>query len=309
VMITVAICTWNRADLLDQTLESMRALIIPAGIGWEVIVVNNNCTDRTDEIIAKHAGALPLRRLFEPNPGQSNARNCAVADAEGDLLVWTDDDVIVDAEWLTHYVCAAQAFPRSAYFGGTVEPWFSIRPPRWIEENLDRLEGFYAIRDLGRDVRLLKEGEFVFGANMAVRTEIARRFPFDPNLGLTPKSEIRGDETEFQATLITAGYVGTWVGPAKVRHIIPATRLTRQYIRDWNRGAGRTMARIEGPAQCARLFGYPRYGLRKYLMCLPKSVLLSIGTSKEWLVGFIERSYMEGYLSEQRRLLNTHKRA
>ncbi len=76
--VTVAICTWNRAKLLDQTLTRMQQLRIPANVAWELLVVNNNCTDDTDAIIAGHESALPLRRLFEPKPGLSNARNFAV---------------------------------------------------------------------------------------------------------------------------------------------------------------------------------------------------------------------------------------
>ena len=63
--ITVAICTWNRAQLLDQTLTEMRKLRIPPGIEWELLVVNNNCTDDTDGVLDRHEGRLPIRRLFE----------------------------------------------------------------------------------------------------------------------------------------------------------------------------------------------------------------------------------------------------
>src|SRR5262245_53707365 len=86
MILTVAIWTWNRARLLDQTLARMRDLRVPAGGTWELLVVNNNCTDDTDAVIAKHASALPLVRLFEPKQGLSNARNCAVDHARGDLL-------------------------------------------------------------------------------------------------------------------------------------------------------------------------------------------------------------------------------
>ena len=78
MIVTVAICTWNRAKLLDRTLTQMHQLRIPADVEWELLIVNNNCTDETDPIIARHETALPIRRLFEPNPGLSNARNCAV---------------------------------------------------------------------------------------------------------------------------------------------------------------------------------------------------------------------------------------
>src|ERR1700738_3055719 len=96
--VSVAICTWNRARLLGQTLESFVRLRIPEGVSWELLVVNNNCTDDTDAVIERHAGSLPIRRLYEPTPGKSYAHNLAIAEAQGDLVLWTDDDVIVDPE-------------------------------------------------------------------------------------------------------------------------------------------------------------------------------------------------------------------
>ncbi len=82
MLITVAICTLNRDKLLRLTLKSVAAMRLPADLDWELVVVNNGCTDRTDEIIAAFAGRLPVRREFEPQRGISNARNRAVdADA------------------------------------------------------------------------------------------------------------------------------------------------------------------------------------------------------------------------------------
>src|SRR5262245_46123603 len=128
MLISVAICTWNRAHLLDQTLSNMRSLLIPRGIEWELLVVNNNCTDDTDDVIARHSSGLPIRRLFEPNPGLSNARNCAVHQARGTLLIWTDDDVLVDSAWMSEYVRAARRYTDVTFFGGRVDPWYADAP-------------------------------------------------------------------------------------------------------------------------------------------------------------------------------------
>src|SRR5581483_541916 len=105
--VTVAICTWNRCKLRDQTLAQFQNLRIPEGVTWELLVVNNNCTDQTDLVLENYRSRLPLRRLFEPKQGHCHARNCAVAAATGELLLWTDDDVLVNPEWLAAYVAAA----------------------------------------------------------------------------------------------------------------------------------------------------------------------------------------------------------
>src|ERR1700722_18947243 len=147
--ITVAICTWNRAALLDQTLGEFARLRIPTDTSWEVLVVNNNCTDATDEVLTRHASNLPLRRLFEGQPGLSNARNCALGASDGDLVLWTDDDVLVDSGWLAAYHEAARSSPEASFFGGTVDPLFAQTPPRWIRDNLDLLESAFALRKFG----------------------------------------------------------------------------------------------------------------------------------------------------------------
>ena len=68
MLITVAICTWNRSKLLDATLLEMEKLRIPAGVSWELLVVDNNSKDDTAEVIKRHTakGIVPIRGLFEP---------------------------------------------------------------------------------------------------------------------------------------------------------------------------------------------------------------------------------------------------
>jgi len=69
-------------------------------INWEVLIVNNNCTDDADEIVDQFTNRLPIRLEREKRQRLSNARNCAIATAKGDYILWTDDDVIVDPNWL-----------------------------------------------------------------------------------------------------------------------------------------------------------------------------------------------------------------
>src|SRR5438067_7149458 len=219
--VTVAICTWNRANLLDRTLARMRELSVPPGLAWELLVVNNNCTDDTDAVIARHAGALPLGRLLETKQGLSHARNCALEHVRGELLVWTDDDVLVEPGWLSAYVEAARAHPAAGYFGGPVEPWFEADPPADLLRYLPSVRGAFALVDYGPETRPLAAGEAPFGANMAFRTELVRSFRFDPKLGRTGASQIGDEETALLEALNREGRFGVWVGPARVRHFIP----------------------------------------------------------------------------------------
>ena len=127
--LSIAICTWNRAELLDRTLDTFEKLELPAGLDWELLVVNNGSSDDTDEVIARRGRHLPLRRLCEPRPGLSHARNLAATEARGELVVWTDDDVSVDPHWAAAYWSAARRYPEASFFGGTIDPWFESDPP------------------------------------------------------------------------------------------------------------------------------------------------------------------------------------
>src|SRR6266852_3488848 len=132
MQITIAICTWNRADLLRQTLEGMTRLLIPPEIDWELVVVNNNSTDATATVISEAANRLPIHGRFEPRQGKSHALNLAASEARGEYIVWTDDDVLVDQHWLAEYVAAFQRWPDASFFGGPIEPWLAAPSPVWL---------------------------------------------------------------------------------------------------------------------------------------------------------------------------------
>src|SRR3954466_9456793 len=179
--LTVAICTWNRSALLRQTLEQMTSLRIPPGLEWELLVVNNNCTDETDSVLADFAARLPLRRLFEPKPGQSNARNTAVNESTGSYIVWTDDDVLVDPDWLAAYARAFERWPDASIFGGPIEPWWEGTPPAWLVEALPAAAGGLAALNLGPEPVPLSCQNYPFGANMAFRRDAHVEQSYDPN--------------------------------------------------------------------------------------------------------------------------------
>src|SRR5688572_8969718 len=145
---TVAICTWNRAPLLSTVLEQLACMRHPSG-GWELVLVNNGSTDDTERVLDAFAGRLPLRRVFEPNPGLSHARNTAIKHATGDYIVWTDDDALVHADWLSAYEQAVERHPEAAIFGGPVRPRFEGTPPPWLSAGWEQISPAFATRDLG----------------------------------------------------------------------------------------------------------------------------------------------------------------
>jgi glycosyltransferase involved in cell wall biosynthesis len=300
--ISVAICTWNRAKLLDQTLAQMRKLAIPLGVDWELLVVNNNCTDDTDAVIARHQDALPLRRLFEPNQGQSNARNCGIAAARGELLVWTDDDVLVGPEWLAAYHEAAKGWPEAGYFGGSIEPWYECPPPPWLLANVKSMAGMLLLKDLGPNERLLTRAEVPFGANMAFRTDLLRENVFDPRLGLTGNDNIRNDESMLFRSLISKGVKGVWVPGARVRHFVTKQRLTRRYLWDYNHGFGRSCVRqemLEQIPQTAKTWaGVPQWVIRQAVESWVAVQWRRFRGRDDWVPEYVRLAYSIGAIHE-----------
>jgi glucosyl-dolichyl phosphate glucuronosyltransferase len=245
--ISVAICTWNRARLLHQTLECMASsLRIPSGVEWELLIVNNNCTDDTDAVIAAFRERLPVRRLFELEQGLANARNLAVREAKGDYIVWTDDDVLVDAEWLEEYCLAFRRWPETSIFGGPVDPWFPFERPIWLQEAWPLVRTAFAVLDLGPEQLPLTMERLPYGANMGFRMDVQRRFPYDPALGHCGHGKIGGEETRVMRAMLASAATGQWIPGARVSHFIPKERQTVAYLREYYVGRGRRLYLEEG---------------------------------------------------------------
>jgi glycosyltransferase involved in cell wall biosynthesis len=309
--LTVAICTWNRSQLLAQALEQMTHLVIPPTVQWELLVVNNNCTDSTDEVIAAFESRLPIRRVFEPKPGLSNARNAAVTEARGDYILWTDDDTRVHPNWIQVYADAFQRRPAAVIFGGLVLPLFAVPPPPWLERVWHLVAGVYAMRDLGTEPVRFDGGERMpFGANFAVRLDEQRRHLYDPGLGLKPGSNLHGEEIVLVKTLLDAGYEGWWVPQSSVLHYIPVERMTTRYIRQCYSGYGQYLAMKEPPYNGPRLLGKPRWLWRRIVTVeISYRIHRLISGPEIWINHLINAGTAWGMLSADRGLLSADKPA
>jgi glycosyltransferase involved in cell wall biosynthesis len=256
--ISVVICTWNRSRLLRLTLEQMTRLDVPHGTTWELIVVNNNCSDDTDSVLAEFGQRLPIVRLFEPTPGKSHAGNYAIRQAKGEYIIWTDDDVLVEAGWLQAYLDAFAQWPEATIFAGAIDPWFEQSPPRWLELVFPKVASAYAALDHGPSGFDLTRDTYPYGANMALKRSAQLREPYDTRLGPRPNSGIRGEEMIMARRLLDAGATGRWVPEARVRHFIPPNRQTLAYLREYFFGSGEVLGMLgRNDTGERRAFGRP----------------------------------------------------
>lgn len=252
MFITVILCTRNRADQLTHVLNSFLCLNPPGDAVWEMLIVDNGSTDETPSVIEEFADRLPLRRVWQPEPGLSNARNAGVAAAQGDYICWTDDDVEVDPDWLAAYARAFHRYPSGTIFGGVVEPVYKFPPPAWMIENSSLLEDVLAKRDHGPNERnmAIEQTLLPFGANFAVRAVEQRQCLYDPNLGVSPNQKRLGEETVVLLEIGKLGGAYYWIPDSRVRHLIPESRMSFDYVRVYFQSVGETwayMSKSDGP--------------------------------------------------------------
>ncbi len=275
--ILVVICTYNRAHMLREALDSLVNLKPPQSADWSVLVVNNRCTDTTDQVIAEFADRLPIYRTYQPIQGLSNARNAAIASehvAQADYIIWTDDDVQVDPDWLCAYESGFRSHPESCLFGGNVTAVFEKDPPKWLLQGWDTFKDAYAVRDFDDSFPLQASGlKIPYGANFAVRAAEQRQFAYDPMLGVVGDKWQGGEETSLMRELLTQGHTGWWISGATVRHFIPERRTQLAYLGKYFRGQGRTEAIRLGENKVPA-YRQPRWLWRKML--------------QEWFVFLVE---------------------
>lgn len=229
---SVIICTRNRATQLREALSSLTALNVPLGTTWELLIVDNGSTNSTPEVVSSFKGILPITWLHQPTAGLSNARNAGVDAAQGEYIVWTDDDVYVERDWLAAFLEAFERWPEAVVFGGKITLSLTPPTPDWLLKSLGDLQWVYSPRDFGPNPIPLSlvNYKIPLGACFAVRTAEQKQYRYDPALGIAPGQNRSCEETTVIEAILEAGYSGWWLPEAEVRHIIPASRQTLQSV-------------------------------------------------------------------------------
>src|SRR5687768_9512109 len=173
-MISVVICTRDRASKLERCLAHMRANCSAPGFEWQLVVVDNASEDGTSAVISRFAGSLPLVSVFETRRGLSHARNRGIDAARYPIVAFTDDDCLVGAGWLRAILGEFATRPELSVLGGRVELADASDSP--VSTRLhDRPERIATIAQI---LSLMS------GCNMAFRREVFEAVgPFDPAFG------------------------------------------------------------------------------------------------------------------------------
>ena len=245
---SIVLATYNRARDLGAALGRLLALR-PDSPTHEIIVVDNNSKDDTRAVVEGYAARHPgsIRYLFEGRQGVSYARNSGVASARGSVIAFTDDDVLVSADWL---VAARDGLARhadAAFVGGKCLPIWTESPPAWITPDC---WGPLALFDYGDDPFPTSiDHQRVQGAgNMAIWREVFERVGgFDAATQHAAGAVSAAEDHQLNVRVWQLGLRGWYIPEMVIYAEVPPARMTRRYYRRWHDDHGRVLVRMLPP--------------------------------------------------------------
>lgn len=238
--ITVAICTYNRADYLHDTLQGLSAQSADSG-QFEILVINNNSKDHTkrvcDDFIKMH-NALNVRVVEEHEQGLSRARNRAARECSAPVILYIDDDVFLPKTFIETAITYSDSCSEPFCAGGCIDVAFEgeSRQPAWIPNELMPMFGLHKPFEKEREY---PESNFPRGGNMVIHQSVFEKAGyFKTDLGRTGTQLLGGEEKAFFDTARRKGIPLCYWPDLKLTHRIGRDRLGKRYIRNQSIGIG-----------------------------------------------------------------------
>jgi glycosyltransferase involved in cell wall biosynthesis len=281
VNLDLIIPTYNRAYLLEECLKSVFQANRPEGLNVTVFVVDNNSEDSTQETVRPflERDDLSCRYIFVGRRGKSAALNEAIAQTDGELVGFIDDDEQLDRAWFEVAYREFSTTQTLEYIGGPYCPNWEVSPPDWLPPTHPGVIGIVL-----RPERVAFSAEFngmLMGGNAVIRRATLQRvLPYPEELGPIGSRIRYGEDEVIYHRLLKIGARGMVVPDLIIYHWIPFERLTKRYYRKWvvGRGIGVGYQLRETGFLARGLLGIPRYkfgaafrGLRSVLIAQPRS--------------------------------------
>jgi glycosyltransferase involved in cell wall biosynthesis len=238
--LTVILCTYNRCEELKDALAALARQRVTTGVQWEVLLVDNNSTDATRDVVSqfRRTFPVPLRYIYETSQGLSHARNRGIVEAQGRYVAFTEDDERSDELWVQAVLDTFEEYSCDAVAGRIELLWSDVRPA-WLT---DELLGFLGYLNYG-ETQVLTREKPPFGGNMAFNRDVFSKIGlFDTKLGRQGRNLIGGEETELFERTLRAGMVTIFQPKAVMHHVVRKNRLKKSYFRElhfnegWVRG-------------------------------------------------------------------------
>lgn len=290
--VAVIISSYNRGNMLRSLLESL-VRQEACGVEFELLVVDNNSTDNTREIVESFVERYPrlVKYLFEERQGVSYGRNTGIRASRAPLLAFVDDDVQVTSNWVATIKRAFDDYPEAAYLGGKVLPAWKVAMPLWLTRNH---WAPLAIQDYGDRPFLIPSANRVclIGASLAFRRSPLEAIGmFSPDLQRVKDGIGSMEDLEIQLRAWQTGQRGLYFPDMLVTAEIPDDRLTKEYHRRWHNGHGHYYAIL-------RLEEMERSRMPRFLDVPAHLYRQTAAAALYWLKNVLTRNYDKAFDSE-----------
>lgn len=262
---TVIICTYNRSNNLPSCIDNLTRQQGVDNFEWEVLIVDNNSTDDTRQVVEELAKKSPLklRYIFEPQQGLNYARNLGIDESDSRYFCYIDDDILVDSHWLAALYEVLEREDADAV-GGRIHLDPQIKLPPWITSEV---QGFLGYQDYGDEpFRMDGKSQYPYGGNMSFSRRVIDSIGmFNPKLGRKGegrnRSELfKGAETDFFHRLAATGNARIFYEPrAIVYHKVLPHQLERKYLLTIHYNAGLQKALYDRTLFNRRMLGIPLF--------------------------------------------------
>ncbi len=236
--VSAVICSYNRARFIIDAVESIFNQDFDRRL-YEVIVVDNNSTDNTLQVLQHYKDQHPdynFRFVTEPNQGVAFARNRCAKEASGEIVAYLDDDSKAQPGWLKYIVDFFDQHPDVYSLGGRIIPYFLTGIPDWYSKYFFGLVGRF---DQGNEVKRLTGQRYPCGANMAFRKKVFQEVGyFNTALGRSGKGLLANEEKDIYMRILATGKKVYYLPNVEVLHAVEANKFDKDYVRRHSMGIG-----------------------------------------------------------------------
>jgi glycosyltransferase involved in cell wall biosynthesis len=236
--VSVVICCFNSARVIVPTVSALSRQSVPPGMGYEVILVDNNCTDDTVRLARKswQNTGYPLWIIEEKEPGLIHARKKGVSSALFDILLFVDDDNILEPGWVETLQRLYRDMPEVGAVGGINQIYYEGEQPAWLE----KFRHIYACGPRADAPGFITRK--VFGAGVSFRTQVIRSILFSDLplflVGRTKNELLRGEDTEIAFRALLAGWKFYYDDSLRLKHNLIENRVNWGYVCRAVKGGG-----------------------------------------------------------------------
>lgn len=248
IEISAIISTYNRAQFLEGLFDSVLNQTIDCS-RYEIVIVNNNCTDNTEELCLRFIKSNPgvkVTYCIESRQGLSFGRNRGITESVGSVITFLDDDALIAPDFFEKTLTFFEQHPKVNAIGGKILLHYMEKKPDWYNPYLASLLGFF---DKGDKEQVFSK-DYFRGSNMSFRKEVFEKHEgFNTTLGRVGKNLSGNEEKELFYRFKSEGEEMWYVPSTVVYHLVPIERTYPEFVKRQAIGTGssqRQHALIQG---------------------------------------------------------------